>query len=55
VISSTLRGKLKTAAKGFANLIDRLLESRKARIIAALGAVIGVVVGVIQLVIWIAP
>lgn len=55
VVSAARRGKLKTAAKGLANLIDRLLESRKSRIIAALAALLGILVGIIQLVIWILP
>jgi hypothetical protein len=32
VISSAVRGKLKTAGRGVLNFIDRLLESRKARL-----------------------
>lgn len=52
VISLALRGKLNTAGKGFANFVDRLLESRKSRMIAAISAVIGITTGVIQLVLW---
>ena len=55
VISSALRGKLKTAAKGFVNFIDRLLESRKARVIAAVGSVVGLLVAIVQLIIWMTP
>jgi hypothetical protein len=55
VISSALNGKLKTAASGLVNGLDRLLESRKARVIAAAGALIGLVVGIIQLGLWFAP
>ena len=52
VISTSSRGKLKTAGKGIANFLDRLLESRKSRVIAALGVCIGLMVGVIQLALW---
>jgi hypothetical protein len=52
VISAALKGKLKTAGHGFLNFVDRLLESRKNRAVAALAAAVGLVVGVIQLVIW---
>ncbi len=55
VITSTRNGKLVTAARGFVNLIDRLLDSRKARVIAASSACIGLVVGGIQLWIWLIP
>jgi hypothetical protein len=55
VISSSKTGKLRTAAKGFVNFIDRLLESQKSRLIAALGVVVGLLVGVVQLWLWIAP
>lgn len=53
VISSAIKGKLNTSGHGFLNFIDKLLESRKARIIAAVSAVIGVIVGVIQLFLWV--
>lgn len=52
VISAALKGKLKTAGNGVLNLVDRLLESRKARVFAAVGAVIGVITGLIQLALW---
>ncbi|MEA1675471.1 hypothetical protein [Nitrospirillum sp. BR 11163] len=52
VISSSIRGKLKTKGRGLLNFIDRLLESRKARLIAAVSAMIGLIVGLIQLIIW---
>jgi hypothetical protein len=52
IISSALKGKLKTAGNGILNFIDRLLESRKNRALAAIAAVIGVTVGLVQLVIW---
>jgi hypothetical protein len=53
VISSSIKGKLKTAGRGILNLMDKLLESRKARLLAAVSACIGLLVGVIQLAIWI--
>jgi hypothetical protein len=52
VISLALRGKLKTAGKGFANFVDRLLDSRKARMVAIISAMIGLPTGIIQLVLW---
>lgn len=52
VIRSTLTGKLKTAGHGVLNFLDRLLESRKARLAAAVATIIGLVVGFIQLFIW---
>jgi hypothetical protein len=54
VISAASRGKLKTAGKGFANFVDRLLESRKARIVAAIAALFGLAVSIVQIVLWIA-
>ncbi len=53
VISAAMKGKLKTAGHGFLNFVDRLLESRKNRAVAAVAAVVGVVVGVIQLALWV--
>ena len=53
VISSAQRGKLKTAGHGILNFADRLLESRMARVIGALGVAITLVVGITQLVIWV--
>ncbi len=53
VISSAVKGKLNTAGRGILNFIDKLLESRKARLIASISACVGLVVGVIQLVLWI--
>lgn len=52
VISAVLKGKLKTAGHAFLNFVDRLLESRKSRVLAALAAAVGFVVGIVQLVIW---
>jgi hypothetical protein len=53
VISSALKGMLKTAASGILNFADRLLESRKARLIAAISSCIGLIVGLVQLVLWV--
>jgi len=52
VISSMVSGKLKTASRGLLNFVDRLLESRNARLLAIFAAFMGVVVGAIQLVLW---
>jgi hypothetical protein len=52
VISSALKGKLKTAGRSILNFVDRLLESRKARLIAAVSAFVGLCVGLIQLALW---
>lgn len=52
VITSAFKGKLKTAGRGILNFVDRLLESRKARLIAAVSAVIGILGGLIQFVLW---
>jgi len=52
VVSAALKGKLKTAGHGFLNFVDRLLESRKNRALAAIAAFIGLVVGLMQLAIW---
>lgn len=55
VITSARNGKLVTAASGFLNAMDRLLDSRKARVIAACSAFIGLIVGGIQLAVWLIP
>jgi hypothetical protein len=55
VITSALNGKLKTAGRGILNFIDRLLESRKARLIAAISACVGLLIGFVQIVIWLFP
>ena len=52
VISAASNGKLTTAGKGIFNIIDRLLESRKARVITAMGVCISLIVNIIQLVLW---
>lgn len=54
VISSTLKGRLKTDGHGFLNFVDRMLESRKSRVVAAVGTFTGLVTCVIQLVVWVA-
>jgi hypothetical protein len=51
-ISSALRGKLKTSGRGVLNFIDKLLESRKARLIAFASALIGLPAGVVQFFLW---
>ena len=55
VISSALKGKLNTAGHGFLNFMDKLLESRKARVTAAISAIVGLIVGLAQLLIWLWP
>lgn len=52
VVSSALNGKLKTAARGLLNIVDRLLESRNARVLAAMAALLGLIVAVIQIGLW---
>ncbi len=52
VIFAALKGKLKTAGHGFLNFVDKLLESRKNRALAALAGAVGLVASVIQLAIW---
>lgn len=52
VISASIKGKLKTAGKGFANWVDRTLASRRARIIALVGAALGLAATVVQLSLW---
>ena len=54
VITAASKGKLATAASGLLNAVDRLLESRRARGIAALAALVGLIVGFIQLGLWLA-
>lgn len=53
VISASSKGKLKTSGHGFLNFMDRQLESRKNRAIAAVAAVVGLVVGTVQIAIWV--
>lgn len=53
VIWAALKGKLKTEGSGIIYAIDRLLESRQSRVLAAIAALVGVVVGLIQLALWI--
>lgn len=52
VISAALKGKLKTSGTGFINFIDRLLESRKNRVIAAVGGILGILTGLVQSAVW---
>ncbi len=53
VIVLAERGKLRTASKGWGVRIDRLLESRTAKIAALAAAVIGVLVGIYQAYLWV--
>ena len=55
VISSAIKGRLKTAGRGVLNYIDKLLESRKSRVIAAIAACVGLLVGLIQIALWSMP
>jgi hypothetical protein len=50
VVTIARRRKLKTVGSGFFNFIDKSLESRKARSIAAISALIGLIASLIQLV-----
>jgi len=55
VISLAIRGKLRTAGKGFLVRIDKLLEGRAARVIAFLAAVAGIVtipIAIYQVNLW---
>lgn len=52
VIVLASKGKLRTASKGWGILVDRLLESRSAKIIAVVAAVVGVLVGLYQGYLW---
>jgi hypothetical protein len=54
VISSAIKGKLSTAGNGIINFIDKLLESRKSRLIASISTLIGLVVGLVEIVQWLA-
>lgn len=54
VIYAALRGNLKTSGHGLLNYIDRLLESRKNRVFAAIGTLIGILTGLVQIFIWMA-
>lgn len=53
VITAAAKGKLKTASHGFLNFVDRLLESRNARVVAACSTIIGLIASAIQLVLWV--
>jgi hypothetical protein len=50
VIENALRGKLRTAGKTLANRIDRVLESRTARIWALSGTTLGLSLGIYNVV-----
>jgi hypothetical protein len=53
VIKASIKGKLRTASKGWGVRLDRLLESRTAKIAALAAAVIGVLVGLYQVYLWV--
>lgn len=53
VVSSTIQGKLKTEGRALANRVDKLLESRRARVVATASACVGIIVGLIQGWLWI--
>jgi hypothetical protein len=53
VVSAALKGKLKTSGRSFLNFVDRMLESRKSRGVAAVATIIGLLTGLVQLIIWI--
>jgi hypothetical protein len=50
LIKRALIGKLRTAGKSFANLVDRVLESRAARMWALAGTSLGVLLGLYNIV-----
>lgn len=53
VIVLAERGRLRTASRGFGVRVDRLLESRPAKVAALVGTVIGVSVGAYQAYLWV--
>jgi hypothetical protein len=53
VISKAVRGKLKTNSRNILNIIDRLLESRKNRLIAAIGSMIAFFSYIGKIISWI--
>lgn len=55
VISTALKGKLVTSGSGWGAKIDRLLESRRSRVVAGIGAVIGLPISITQGVLWLWP
>ena len=55
VIRSMLQGKLRTASRGLGVALDRLFESRAAKIIALIAATISLPVAIYQAFVWIAP
>lgn len=52
VIDMSIKGKLRTAGRGIAQRIDRLLESRSSRVCAFFGTLLGILVGIYQFVLW---
>ena len=53
VISLAIKGKLRTKGKGFLVRIDRLLESRTARVIAFVAVVVSIPIVVYQVALWV--
>jgi hypothetical protein len=53
VIGSALKGRLRTSGSGWGNKVDRLLESRKSRVIAVGATLVGGLVALVQGGIWI--
>lgn len=53
VIDLTLQGKLNTSAQGWGVRLDRLFESRTAKLIALVGTGVTIGVGVYQMYLWI--
>jgi hypothetical protein len=52
VINLALRGKLRTAGRGFGARVDRLLESRGSRVAALVWTATSITVGVVKLAMW---
>lgn len=46
VIQNALKGKLRTAGNSLANYVDRILESRAARMLALAGTTLGIALGI---------
>lgn len=55
VIRSMLRGKLRTASRGIGIALDRLFESRTAKIIALVASAVTLPVAAYQTAVWLAP
>lgn len=53
VMRKLIRGKLRTASRGWGVALDRLFESRPAKTVALIGAIFGLVVAIWQAGLWI--